>query len=212
MAPSATINCSGHGRQGGSELTDEELLQRIRQGEHDALGELYDRHAPRVVAIARRLIRDRQTVEEIVQDVFTRIWKTPAYRPELGSFENWLGVVARRIAIDHGRKTVRRLDLATGEVDAATADAHAQVATGHLGRPVEDRLDERLLRDDLARSLRTLRVEERLILQLAYFEGRTLSEIARDLALPLGTVKTRLHHGLKNMQGEMVEWRQEVRG
>ena len=193
-------------------MTDEELLQRIRRGERDALGELYDRHAPRVVAIARRLIRDRQSVEEIVQDVFTRIWKTPAYRAELGSFENWLGVVARRIAIDHGRKTVRRLGLADGDVDVAAADAHAQGATGHVVRPVEDRLDERMLRDDLVRSLRTLRTEERLILQLAYFEGRTLSEIARDLAIPLGTVKTRLHHGLKKLQGEMVEWRQEVRG
>ncbi len=190
-------------------MTDEELLIRIRLGDREAFGELYDRHAPRVVAIARRLIRDRQTVEEIVQDVFTRIWKNPAFRSDLGSFDHWLGVVARRITIDHGRRHMRQLRVADAGIAVAAA---AQSADSRVARPVEDRLDKRLLHDELARSLQALRNEERLVLQLAYFEGRTLSEIARDLAIPLGTVKTRLHHGLKHLQSAMAEWRQEVGG
>ncbi len=183
-------------------MSDEELYARSKLGEAYALSQLYDRYGSRVAAIARRFVSDRQGVEEIVQDVFMRIWTTSAYNPDRGLFSHWICVVARRIAIDHARKRGSRVEMVGYERDQG-----ADAAVG-----LELAFDGRLLRTDLIRAMSDLRLEERIVLNLAYFEGKTLSEIAQDLNVPLGTVKTRLHTGLKHMRLRLADWRPEVQG
>ncbi len=109
--------------------------------------------------------------------------------------------MARRIAIDHARKRGARIDMV-----GYGHDRGGDVAVGQ-----DHAFDSGLLRSDLVEAMSSLRPEERIVLNLAYFEGKTLSEIAHDLNVPLGTVKTRLHAGLKHMRPRLADWRPEVR-
>lgn len=185
-------------------MTDEDLYQGVLRGDGQALSQLYDRYVRKVYAIARRLTSDRQMVEEIVQDVFTRIWTTQGYKASLGAFDHWLSVVARRIAIDHLRKHMRG-QKAGHPVDIEGLDLRS---TGGA----EQEAHSRLMRAELRTAMSDLRPEERLVLELAYFEGYTLSEVATTLEMPLGTVKTRLHAGLTRLRTRMADWKLEVHG
>ncbi|MDI9261199.1 RNA polymerase sigma factor [Alicyclobacillus sendaiensis] len=171
---------------------DEDLMERIAAGDADALRELYERHAPRVAAIARHLCRDPEMVKDVVQDVFLRVWRTRSYNAALGPVSHWMAVVTRHIAVDHLRK----------------AKGHAPPL--HLDVDLHGALDARaesaLVRADLARALRHLRPEEREVLVLAYAHHLTLREIAERLGLPLGTVKTRLHRGLRGLRRQLSDY------
>lgn len=177
--------------------TDNELYQAVKQGNAEALGELYERYAAKVYGIAKRLIPDDLTVQEIIQDVFTRIWTTQAFDANLGVFSHWLAVVARRVAIDHVRK--RRPPTAPWpQADIMAADDTEKVTSN------------KLLRSDLVAAMSTLDEDLRRVLQLAYFEGYTLVEISARLGLPLGTVKSKLYRGLRKMRVAMIDWTEEV--
>lgn len=186
-------------------MPDEELYTRIRAGDGDALAELYNRYVVKVQAIVRRLVYDPQVVEEVIQDVFMRVWTTTAYNPSLGQFDHWICIVARRMAIDHLRKQERRKDVPSSEQIYSDITDHGGAVDG-----VEASMSKYWLHEDLAYGMSLLRPEERLILQLAYLEGQTLAEIANALQIPLGTVKTRLHHGLKKMRSGMTDRITEV--
>ncbi|MCY0875684.1 MAG: sigma-70 family RNA polymerase sigma factor [Firmicutes bacterium] len=185
-------------------MTDEELYEGVLRGDGQALSLLYDRYASKVFAIGRRLTSDRQLLEEIVQDVFTRVWTTQGYKPALGAFDHWLSVVARRIAIDHLRKHLRSHKSGV-PLDITLLDLPASEG-------VEKEVQGRLVRGELRTAMSSLRPEERLVLELAYFHGYTLSEVATVLDLPLGTVKTRLHAGLLRLRTRMTDWKLEVLG
>ena len=190
-------------------MSDEELYLYVKRGDETALGQLYDRHAARVVAIARRFSNDMQVVEEIVQDVFVRVWTTQAYDPGRGRFSHWICTVARHLAIDRARRSKRQAEIP----DSGRIGDERRLPPEAEGGPAPaPPWEQRLLREDLLNAMAGLRAEERLVLRLAYFEGRTLSEIAEALNMPLGTVKTRLHNGLRNMRMKMADWRAEVQG
>lgn len=190
-------------------MLDEELWSLMKRGDPNALEALYDRHAPAVLAMARRLARDPLLAEEIVQDVFTRLWTTTSFDPGLGRFDHWMATVARRVAIDHLRRAQKRSDVPDSERVYAEhgADVHEPRRD-----PVGAELEGHALRGDLEAALRTLRREETVIIELAYFEGFTLSEIAERLGVPLGTVETRLHHALRSLRLAMADWRTGVQG
>jgi len=185
-------------------LSDAELYQQIRLGDGQALAQVYDRYVSKVYAIARRLTTDREMIEEIVQDVFTRVWTTQGYDPAVGEFSHWLGVVAKRIAIDHLRKQNR---MQKSGVALAIEDQPIPDPKSSEGEALS-----RLMRADLRKALSGLRPEERLIMELAYFQGYTLSEVASTLEMPLGTVKTRLHAGLVRLRTSLADWQMEVHG
>jgi RNA polymerase sigma-70 factor (ECF subfamily) len=171
-------------------LSDEQLLALIAEGDGQALEELYSRYARKVYAIARHLLADRKTCEEVVQDVFTRVWTTRSFDPNQGLVDHWICVVARRVAIDYLRKmrhTVVAMDIAA--VEAILPDTSTK-----------REMDSRLLKADFVVSMATLRREERIIIELAYFKGYTLAEVASILGIPEGTVKTRLHRALHTMR------------
>jgi RNA polymerase sigma-70 factor (ECF subfamily) len=158
----------------------------------DAAGELYDRHAGRVLALARRILRDEGDAEDIVQEVFSQAWRTATrYEAGRGSVAGWLLMIARTRAIDRLRARHARPDT-TGDVLLETMPGTTQAPS-----------DQAIANEQYAlirQGLVALPVEQRTALELAYFEGLSQSEIAERLAAPLGTIKTRIRTALTTLR------------
>jgi RNA polymerase sigma-70 factor, ECF subfamily len=167
---------------------DLDLLERIARGDADALGALYDRHAPRVLGLTTRILSDPDEAEDVLQEVFLQVWRTPArFDPARGSVVTWLLVLGRSRAIDRLRSLRRRgrdLQVEIESVPLASGhDIEREAQTAQAGGAVR-------------RALAGLPAEQRRALELAYFGGYTQTEIAELTRTPLGTVKTRLRQGM----------------
>jgi RNA polymerase sigma-70 factor (ECF subfamily) len=151
------------------------LLQRLSGGDQSALGEFFDLYAGLVNGIALRILRDATEAEDVVQEVFVQIWRQAArYDPERGTPEAWICTMTRTRALDRLRRR------------AARREDPGETAPGQSAAP---RAEEALA---VRKALDGLSAEQRLALELAYYEGLTQSEIAKRLQEPLGTVKTRI--------------------
>jgi RNA polymerase sigma-70 factor (ECF subfamily) len=168
------------------------LVGRLASGDLDAAGELYDRHAGRILALARRILRDEGDAEDIVQEVFSQAWRTATrYEAGRGSVAGWLLMIARTRAIDRLRARQARPD--------TTADVLLETMPGNTPAPSDQAIANEqyaLIRQGLV----ALPVEQRTALELAYFEGLSQSEIAERLAAPLGTIKTRIRTALTTLR------------
>lgn len=187
-------------------MPDEELWQRIKTGDPDALSVLYDRYAPRVRGIALRMTRESALAEEIVQEVFTKIWMTTSYDPTRGLFHHWITTVARNVTIDALRRRMRVNDFPASET------IYSDRLSRESLKAHTSEVDAYDLRSDLAHALAHLRQEDYEVVRLTYFEGFTLTEVARILSLPIGTVKTRLHRALLALRARMDDWKEGVQG
>lgn len=164
--------------------TDAELLRRIAQRDDGALREVVERYGSIVFGAARWLVRDEGMAEEVAQDTFVTLWKKPgAVDPAKGNLRSFLTGVAKHKAVDRIR----------------SAEAYER----HLGRtatppPVDptDIGDVIVQRSTLVEALGRLSPVQREALVLAYLGGRTYKEVAKELAIPEGTAKTRLRDGL----------------
>lgn len=177
---------------------DLELIERVRRGDEDAFRRLFGEHAPAATALALRVVRQRQLAEEIVQEAFLSVWRTPeAYDDTRGSFRSWLLTMVHHRAVD----TVRREDTYRRHADALTASArdevadHADDVSEAVGRPREQRLVHAALED--------LPAEQREILELMYFDGLSQSQVAARTGLPLGTVKSRALLGMRRLRAAL---------
>jgi RNA polymerase sigma-70 factor (ECF subfamily) len=168
------------------------LVGRLASGDMDAAGELYDRHAGKVLALARRILHDDGDAEDVVQEVFSQAWRTATrYEAGRGTVAGWLLMIARTRAIDRLRARQSRPDT-TGEV-------LLEVMPGTTMAPS----DQAIANEQYARvrqGLVALPAEQRTALELAYFEGLSQSEIAERLAAPLGTIKTRIRTALTTLR------------
>jgi RNA polymerase sigma-70 factor (ECF subfamily) len=175
---------------------DEALLRRVAAGDARALRRLYDRCAPTALALALRILRNRAEAEDTLQDAFLEAWKrAKSFDPRRGSATAWVMTIARSRALDRLR--------ARGSVDR-TAQAVAREQALPLPLPIES-AEQRQERDRLQRALSALPPEQRAVLELAYFEGLTQSEIAARTGDPLGTVKTRCRLALDKLAGLLEE-------
>ena len=175
-----------------SQLAELELLQRIRQGDEDALVALHARYAGLVYSVALRVLNDSMAAEEVTQDAFMRLWhRAETFDPARGAFVPWLLTITRRLAIDTQRKH-RRDPLNVPVLMDDNPEAWESVL------PVDDgeTADRRLLLEAVA----ALPDEQRQTITLAYFYGMSHSQIAEHLGLPLGTVKTRLRLGMVKLR------------
>jgi len=181
---------------------DIRLFDRVMAREAEALGELYDRHSRLLFGLLLRILRNRDEAEEVLQDVFVQVWKrADTYKVELGSPLQWLVRVARNRAIDQLRANglrTRTLE-ATPPPLLPTDGPEARAAQSEQQRV-------------LARALGGLRVEERQLVEHAYFLGLTQSELAEHFNLPLGTVKTRIRTALSTLRRELQQTMSDVRG
>jgi RNA polymerase sigma-70 factor (ECF subfamily) len=173
--------------------TDEELMALVVRRQEAALGAIYDRYIRLVCAVALRITGDRETAEEVVQDVFQNVWQAAgSFQPGVGSFAAWLLGIARHRAIDATRSKRERARAREQTID----DFRPAAEESSLEREV----DQRLLRNSVRTALDTLPANQRQAIELAYYGGLTRAEIAERLNEPLGTVKTRLRLGLLKLR------------
>jgi RNA polymerase sigma-70 factor, ECF subfamily len=178
-------------------MTDQALLDRILHKDTGALSELYDKYARLVFSLASSVLGDTVLAEEVVQDVFMTIWtKAASFSSDKGSFATWISRVTRNRAIDELRRSNARLDGRSLVWDEVFLER-----TGELS--LEPALISRQQTDRLVDALKQLPVDQRRVLELAYFQGLSQQHIAEVLNEPLGTVKTRLRLGLQKLRGAM---------
>ena len=166
--------------------SDRVLLGRVATGDVAALRLVYEAHAPRAMAIARRILRNVEEAEDIVQETFLELWRrAPQFDGRRGGLVSWIVTIARSRAIDRLRST----STAGRAVDEAstTPDVHPTAPPSPVAE-TERRLTEAKVADALA----TLPPEQRRTIQLAYFDGLSQTEIAAKTGSPLGTVKMRV--------------------
>ncbi len=171
--------------------SDEELVRRVAGGDERALSELYDRYSRPVYATGVRLLGDVQLAEELVQDVFTSVWRNASgFDPARASFATWLYRVARNRATDLDRRR-RARPVSAGEVPLRA------LSGGHEPEGDVDGWD-------VARALSRVPEVQREVLVLAYFDGLSQREISLHTGVPLGTVKSRTTAALKRFRSAMT--------
>jgi RNA polymerase sigma-70 factor, ECF subfamily len=169
------------------------LLQRMASGDREAFQRFYDRYASLVFTFALRLLSSRSDAEDLLQEVFLQVWRqAQSYSPERGSPEAWLITMTRSRGIDKLRSTRRR------EMSPLPPDQPSRLEGGIPPASPTAALEAKLMVQDV---LTKLPEAQRIVLELAYFDGLTQSEIAARLREPLGTVKTRMRAGLERLRG-----------
>jgi RNA polymerase sigma-70 factor (ECF subfamily) len=184
-----------------SDAPDLGLLQRIVARDAVALADLYDRHNRLLFGIILRIVRDRAEAEEVLQEAFVRVWtRAELYDPQLGGPTPWLVRLARNCAIDRLRLRRNR--------DAAGRPAPDESVEDTAPAGTDIRTPEAIVLDAERRgtvidALADLPAEQRRLIEAAFFEGYTHSELAKRFGLPLGTVKTRIRAGMIAMRQRM---------
>jgi RNA polymerase sigma-70 factor (ECF subfamily) len=183
---------------GLSSPDDATLVDAMRRGDERAVGALYDRHSPMVMGLALSIVRDRTDAETVVLDTFTQAWRSAdRFDAARGSVASWLLVLCRSRSLDLLRSAGRRARLTPMSVDDAPATALvAEDAPSDPSQGVEAGERQR----EVAAAMRELPVPQRQVIELAFFEGLSHSEIAERLAEPLGTVKTRIRLGMTKLR------------
>ena len=198
-----TLGRARHERMGSAEpvgTPDEALLLRVGAGDEHAFRELFGRYAAVAHALAFRLVRQAQVAEEIVQEAFLAVWRTPErYDPTRGSVRSWLMGTVHHRAVDAVRREQsqrRRADQAAALVPRVIEDAIDDVVSA-LDLPRERRLVQKALEE--------LPDEQRDVIQRMYFDGMSQSQIAERTGLPLGTVKSRTLLAMRRLRTNLGE-------
>jgi RNA polymerase sigma-70 factor (ECF subfamily) len=178
--------------------SDGEVIRRIQAGDRNAFLQFYDRYASLLLSVAARVLGERREAEDVVQEVFTQIWrKSAGYDPGLGSLSSWVVTLARNKAIDRIRASTRRRRLL--EEIALSAEAMSPEPP----QSANDSLYGRERAQRIHSALADLAVEQRQVIELAFFAGLTQSEIATRLDQPLGTVKARIRRGMLRLREQL---------
>lgn len=170
--------------------SEEELVLLLKQQSRDAFNYLYHNYSGVLYGVIRKVINDEQTSQDVLQEVFVRIWNNAGqYNPDKGRIYTWMINIARNAAIDKLRSKgeIMKGKIQTGE------DAVYNV---QKGMKTEQSVDTIGLKDAVA----GLKPEQQAIVNLAYFKGFTLDEIAKTLDMPLGTVKTRMRAAMQALR------------
>ncbi len=171
--------------------SDAALVVAIGRWRQDALAEAYRRHAGAVFGLASRVLNDRTLGEEVVQEVFLRLWDQPdRFDPQRGSLRSYL------LAQCHGRA----VDLVRSESSRKAREERQQRQQAEAGYDVEHEVWDIVVADHVAEALALLPEGERQAIELAYFGGKTYREVALELGQPEGTVKTRIRSGLRRLR------------
>ncbi len=177
------------------------LLNQVKKGDQGALMALYERYGNLVYSLALRVLRQPALAEEVTQDVFLKLWRqADSWEPSLGRFSSWLLTVTRNAAIDRLRKEQRRPTLDSTPLENV---AHTLSDESPLDTPQWH--DGQLLRQLMAQ----LPDEQRQVIELAFFYGLTHAQMAEQLGLPLGTVKTRVRLALQKLKEMWIQAHQE---
>lgn len=177
------------------DVSDAALVVAIGRWRQDAMTEAYRRHGGAIFGLARRILGDRGRAEEIVQEVFVRLWNQPdRFDPERGSLRSYL------LAQTHGRA----VDLVRSEVARRHREEVDVRSVAEAQYDLEDEVQDLVIADKVRQAMAELTVGERRAIELAYFGGYTYREVARMLGEPEGTVKGRIRSGLRRLRGPLA--------
>lgn len=175
---------------------DAELVKRLQQRDPNALAELYDRYGRLTYSLIFRIVRNGATAEDLVQETFLRVWnRAQGFDAEKGAIGPWLMAVARYRAIDFLRSAGGRDRNAIELEDADHPSLYTHMEAGILAAD-----NVRAIKD----AMRRLAPNQRQVIELAYFEGLTQTEMAERMGQPLGTVKTWVRSALKTLRDELA--------
>ena len=176
--------------QATTTYTEEELIHLLRQQSREAFNYLYRQYGGVLYGVIYKVIGDEQTSQDVLQDVFVKIWNNVAqYNSQKGRLYTWMINIARNAAIDKLRSK--------GEIMKSKI---------HTGENVVDKLEQNLKTEQstdtigLRKMVAGLKPEYEAIISLAYFNGFTLDEISKTLQIPLGTVKTRMRTAIQKLR------------
>lgn len=176
-------------------LDDTELIEKVADGDERAFLALYDRYASRVHALTLRILHDRMLAEEATQDTFLKVWsRARQYLAERGSLLVWLLTIARRTALDRLRLEGRRPMLSNSEDPDIAWESVAN----------EDSLTSEARWRSMYFAVQSLPEEQRQVIELAYYQGMSQSEIAEVLGWPLGTVKSHIRKAMESLRHEWL--------
>jgi RNA polymerase sigma-70 factor (ECF subfamily) len=191
-------------------LPDADVVSLAQQGRESAFRELVRRYERPVFSLVFRMVRDRETAEELAQETFIKVLNNvDRYQPQF-KFSSWLFKIANNIAIDHLRKRQIVTISMDGSPHAATA-AEAEATSFDVAIRQESALEEmeaRELGSEIEKAIAQLRPEYRSCIMLRHVEGRSYEEIAATLDLPLGTVKTYIHRARIQLRDSLGHLRQ----
>ncbi len=173
---------------------DSYLLTQISQGNQTALSLLYDRYARLVQGLAYRILNSSEDAEEVVIDVFSQIWrKAQMYDPKKSRVDTWIFMITRSRALDRLRSLTR-------------ANQAVMVSEQWMAFPVDTTEEDLIIaerREQVQQAIAQLPSEQRQVIELAYYQGLSHAEIAAQIGLPLGTIKTRIRLGLNKLRREL---------
>ena len=183
-----------------NQVSDEALVYAIAEGANWAMESLYTRYYRLLYTLAYRMVTDRQVAEDLLQDAFLAVWKrSDTYSPQAGAARSWLISILHHRAIDHLRKLRRRAGLI--EAPLELLDTDEGVASEDVWEDAWRLVQASQIRDALG----LLPLEQRKVIELAYFQGWTHSEIAASTHTPLGTVKARMRLGLHHLKRSLQQ-------
>src|SRR5579859_5891143 len=171
---------------------DELLADRIRRGDRDALGSVYDRYASLALGVAMRIVSDRSTAEDLVHDAFVTVWqKIGRFDATRGSLRSWIVTIVRNRAID-------RLRAVRPSVEVGEADERSLLSSGP--NPTWAEVIASVSASQLRGAVESLPAEQREAIELAYFGGHTYREIAVLTGVPVGTANGRLRLAIAKLR------------
>jgi RNA polymerase sigma factor (sigma-70 family) len=178
-----------------NEPSDETLIHAIAGGAVWAMEPLYQRYSRIFYSLAYRMVADHHIAEDLVQDAFLSVWRRAiSYSPQSGAVRGWLISIVHHRAIDYLRNVRRRSALKTATLEDVDVDEYA------IFPDVWDEVWHSVQSTQIRAALMNIPTEQRMVIELAYFQGWTHTEIAEGCQIPLGTVKARLRLGLMHLK------------
>lgn len=179
----------------GDSGSDSDVVERLRRRDRDAVAILYDRYSTMLFGLIRRIVTQENIAEDVLQDSFVKAWRSfESYDESKSTLSTWLMSVARNCALDKLRSRAFRNSLKNQSLENSVSQLDRQTGT----TPSTDGIGVEGL-------LRQLRPEQQQIIELIYYQGYTHEEAADELAMPLGTVKTRLRAAIMQLRKQFVE-------
>lgn len=179
-----------------NELSDEALINAIAGGAVWAMEPLYQRYNRILYSLAYRTVADHQVAEDLLQDAFLSVWRrATSYSPQSGAVRSWLVSIVHHRTIDYLRAVRRRSTLKEATWEEVEQDERTAFPD------VWDEAWRSVQSAQVRAALMNIPIEQRMVIELAYFQGWTHSEIAEGCKIPLGTVKARMRLGLMHLKG-----------
>ncbi|MCU6790693.1 MULTISPECIES: RNA polymerase sigma factor [Paenibacillus] len=180
-------------------MPDQELMKRISAKDEEALKQLYDHYEKPIYSFAYRMVRDAMMSEEIVQELFLRIWQTAErFDGAQGKLTSWMFTLTRNITIDLLRKKRSRTPHSMAEPDQLQFVADERMNT-------ELNVEKKWVGEQVKAALDDLNEDQKKVVEWIYYQGYTHQEVSDMYAIPLGTVKSRVRLAMKQLQRRLSD-------